>query len=100
MAINNRYIEEIANQQPLTDIEEQELAARIKIGDASALEKLTKANLKFVVSLAHQYKNRGLSEDDLISEGNIGMMYAAQKFDGTRGIRFVKFAATYGRSNK
>ena len=97
MAINNRYIEEIANQQPLTDIEEQELAARIKIGDASALEKLTKANLKFVVSLAHQYKNRGLNEDDLISEGNIGMMYAAQKFDGTRGIRFVKFAATYIR---
>ena len=90
MAINNRYIEEIANQQPLTDIEEQELAARIKIGDASALEKLTKANL-------NQYKNRGLSEDDLISEGNIGMMYAAQKFDGTRGIRFVKFAATYIR---
>lgn len=84
MATNSKYIEEIANQQLLTDAEERELAAKIKIGDAKALEKLTKANLKFVVSLAHQYRNRGLGEDDLISEGNIGMMHAAQKFDGTK----------------
>ena len=97
MATNSKYIEEIANQQLLTDAEERELAAKIKIGDAKALEKLTKANLKFVVSLAHQYRNRGLGEDDLISEGNIGMMHAAQKFDGTKGTRFVKFAATYIR---
>ena len=89
MAINSKYIEEIANQQLLTDAEERELAAKIKIGDAKALEKLTKANLKFVVSLAPQYRNRGLGEDDLISEGNIGMMHAAQKFDGTKGTRFV-----------
>ena len=97
MATNSKYIEEIANQQLLTDAEERELAAKIKIGDAKALEELTKANLKFVVSLAHQYRNRGLGEDDLISEGNIGMMHAAQKFDGTKGTRFVKFAATYIR---
>ena len=97
MATNSKYMEEIANQQLLTDAEERELAAKIKIGDAKALEKLTKANLKFVVSLAHQYRNRGLGEDDLISEGNIGMMHAAQKFDGTKGTRFVTFAATYIR---
>ena len=88
MATNSKYMEEIANQQLLTDAEERELAAKIKIGDAKALEKLTKAN---------QYRNRGLGEDDLISEGNIGMMHAAQKFDGTKGTRFVKFAATYIR---
>ena len=65
MATNDKYIEEIANQQLLSDAEERELAAKIKIGDAKALEELTKANLKFVVSLAHQYKNHGLDEDDL-----------------------------------
>ena len=80
MTSNEKYIEDIANEQLLSDKEEQELAEKIKVGDARALEKLTKANLKFVVSLAHQYRNRGLGEDDLISEGNIGMMYAAQKF--------------------
>lgn len=97
MAANEKYIEEIANERILTDKEEAELAERIKIGDAKALEQLTKANLKFVVSLAHQYKNRGIDEDDLISEGNIGMMYAAQKFDATKGTRFVSFAAIYIR---
>ena len=76
MTSNEKYIEDIANEQLLSDKEEQELAEKIKVGDARALEKLTKANLKFVVSLAHQYRNRGLGEDDLISEGNIGMMYA------------------------
>ena len=98
MISNEKYIEEIASGQPLSDEEERTLADKIKIGDASALEKLTKANLKYVVSLAHQYRNRGLGEDDLISEGNIGMMYAAQKFDGSRGIRFVVFAAPYIRN--
>lgn len=97
MATNEKYIKDIANEQLLSDKEEQELAKQIRIGDAKALEKLTKSNLKFVVSIAHQYKNRGLGEDDLISEGNIGMMYAAQKFDGTKGTRFVKFAAPYIR---
>lgn len=97
MATNEKYIKDIANEQLLSDKDEQDLAKQIKIGDAKALEKLTKSNLKFVVSIAHQYKNRGLGEDDLISEGNIGMMYAAQKFDGTKGTRFVKFAAPYIR---
>ena len=97
MTSNEKYIEEIAHEQLLSDKEEQEVAEKIKIGDAMALEKLTKANLKFVVSLAHQYRNRGLGEDDLISEGNIGMMYAAQRFDGNKGVRFVVFAAPYIR---
>ena len=97
MTSNEKYIEEIVHEQLLSDKEEQELAEQIKIGDAMALEKLTKANLKFVVSLAHQYRNRGLGEDDLISEGNIGMMYAAQRFDGKKGVRFVVFAAPYIR---
>ncbi|MBF1630631.1 MAG: RNA polymerase subunit sigma, partial [Prevotella sp.] len=95
MSVNDKYIEEIIQEQLLTDKEEQLLASKIKLGDAKALEKLTKANLKFVVSLAHQYRNQGLGEDDLVSEGNIGMMHAAQKFDGTKGVRFVTYAAPY-----
>lgn len=95
MSVNEKYIEEIVQEQLLSNEEEQALAAKIKLGDAQALEKLTKANLKFVVSLAHHYKNQGLGEDDLVSEGNIGMMHAAQKFDGTKGIRFVSYAAPY-----
>lgn len=97
MSVNEKYIEEIVQEQLLSNEEEQALAAKIKLGDAKALEKLTKANLKFVVSLAHHYKNQGLGEDDLVSEGNIGMMHAAQKFDGTKGGRFVSYAAPYIR---
>ena len=97
MSVNEKYIEEIVQEQLLSNEEEQALAAKIKLGDAKALERLTKANLKFVVSLAHHYKNQGLGEDDLVSEGNIGMMHAAQKFDGTKGIRFVSYAAPYIR---
>lgn len=97
MSVNEKYIEEIVQEQLLSNEEEQALAAKIKLGDAKALEKLTKANLKFVVSLAHHYKNQGLGEDDLVSEGNIGMIHAAQKFDGTKGIRFVSYAAPYIR---
>lgn len=97
MAVNEKYIGDIIGEDLLSDEEEVQLSNRIKIGDAKALEKLTKANLTFVVSIAHQYKEQGLDEDDLISEGNIGMMYAAQKFDGSKGIRFVKFAAPYIR---
>lgn len=98
MTLNEKYFKEIIKEQPLSDEEERTLAAKIKIGDAKALEKLTKSNLKFVISLAHQYRNRGVEEDDLVSEGNIGMMHAAQKFDGTKGIRFVIFAAPYIRA--
>ena len=71
MTLNEKYFKEIIKEQPLSDEEERTLAAKIKIGDAKALEKLTKSNLKFVISLAHQYRNRGVEEDDLISEGNI-----------------------------
>ena len=94
MIANEKYIEEIAGGQPLSDVEERTLAERIKVGDAHALEKLTKANLKYVVSLAHQYRNRGLGEDDLISEGNIGMMHAAQRFDRGKGCTFRRFRRT------
>ena len=97
MATNSKYMEEIANQQLFTDAEERELAAKIKIGDAKALEKLTKANLKFVVSLAHQYRNRGLGEDDLISEGNIGMMHAAQKVHDSSSLLLPTYARPWKR---
>ena len=97
MAMNEQYIDSIAQEQLLSDEAERQLAERIKVGDARALEKLTKANLRFVVSLANQYRGRGLSEDDLVSEGNIALMHAAAKFDGTRGTRFVVFAAPFIR---
>lgn len=93
MAINEQYIDNIAQEQLLSDEEERQLADRIKVGDARALEQLTKANLRFVVSLAHHYRGHGLDEDDLVSEGNIALMHAAAQFDGSRGLRFVVFAA-------
>lgn len=97
MAMNEQYINSIAEEQPLSDAEERQLAKRIEVGDAEALEKLTKHNLKYVLSIAHQYRGRGVAEDDLVSEGNIALMHAAAKFDGTRGVRFVVFAAPYIR---
>ena len=97
MAMNEQYIDSIAQERLLSDDEEEKLAARIKVGDALALEKLTKANLRFVVSMANQYRGRGVGEDDLVSEGNIALMHAAKKFDATRGVRFVLFAAPYIR---
>ena len=97
MAINEQYIDNIAQEQLLSDEEERQLADRIKVGDARALEQLTKANLRFVVSLAHHYRGHGLDEDDLVSEGNIALMHAAAQFDGSRGLRFVVFAAPFIR---
>ena len=97
MAINEQYIDNIAQEQLLSDEEERQLADRIKVGDARALEQLTKANLRFVVSLAHHYRGHGLDEDDLVSEGNIALMHAAAQFDGSRGVRFVVFAAPFIR---
>ncbi len=93
----NTYLNEIGQQKLLSDEEERELAQRIQIGDSRAIEKLTSANLTFVVSLANQYKGRGLAAEDLISEGNIGMLHAATKFAGSKGKRFVTFAAPYIR---
>lgn len=97
MAINEQYIDNIAQEQLLSDEEERQLADRIKVGDARALEQLTKANLRFVVSLAHHYRGHGLDEDDLVSGGNIALMHAAAQFDGSRGLRFVVFAAPFIR---
>jgi RNA polymerase primary sigma factor len=93
----NAYMKEIGDNKLLSDKEEAELAQRIQEGDSKAMDKLLKANLTFVVSLANQYKNRGLYIEDLISEGNIGMLKAAGKFRPEGHKRFVTFAAPYIR---
>lgn len=87
-----RYLQEIGREELLTAEEEVELARKIKNGDNKALEKLTKANLRFVVSVAKQYRNHGLSLQDLVNEGNIGLIKAAEKYDETRGIKFISYA--------
>lgn len=93
----NAYMKEIGDNKLLSDKEEAELAQRIQEGDSKAMDKLLKANLTFVVSLANQYKGRGLAIEDLISEGNIGMLKAAGKFRPDEHKRFVTFAAPYIR---
>ncbi len=93
----NIYLDEIGKESLLTIEEEQKLSARIQKGDERALNKLIEANLRFVVVIARQYQGQGLSMDDLISEGNIGMIKAARKFDGSRGLRFVNYAVVFIR---
>lgn len=93
----NTYLNEIGHERKLTDQEEKDLAERIKMGDSRAIDKLTSANLTFVVSVANHYKGRGVDIEDLISEGNIGMLRAALKFDANMDKRFVTFAAPYIR---
>lgn len=93
----NKYLDEIGRGDLLTDEQERELALRIKAGDAKALNKLVETNLRFVVKIASQYRNQGVDFEDLISEGNIGLMKAAAKFDATKGLRFVNFAVVYIR---
>lgn len=93
----NRYLDEIGRSELLSDAQEQELSLRIQAGDQRALNKLVSANLRFVVKIATQYRGRGVELDDLISEGNIGLMKAAAKFDASRGVRFVNFAVVYIR---
>lgn len=93
----NRYLDEIGKEQLLTDEQERELSKRILGGDAKALSRLVEANLKFVVSIARQYKGRGMAMEDLVSEGNIGLMKAAAKYDATKGVRFVNYAVVYVR---
>lgn len=88
----DKYLQEIGHEELISAEEEVELARRIKTGDRKALEKLTKANLRFVVSVAKQYQNQGLSLPDLINEGNIGLLKAAEKFDETRGFKFISYA--------
>lgn len=95
----DKYLQEIGREELISVGEEVELARRIKQGDKAAFDKLTKANLRFVVSVAKQYQNQGLSLPDLINEGNLGLMRAAQKFDETRGFKFISYAVWWIRQS-
>ena len=95
----DKYLQEIGKEEMISVEEEVELAQRIRKGDAKALERLTKANLRFVVSVAKQYQNQGLSLPDLINEGNMGLIKAAEKFDETRGFKFISYAVWWIRQS-
>lgn len=92
-----KYLHDIGKEELITPEEEVDLARKIKMGDQEALEKLTKANLRFVVSVAKQYQHQGLSLPDLINEGNLGLIKAAQKFDETKGFKFISYAVWWIR---
>ena len=94
-----KYLQEIGKEEMISAEEEAELAQRIRKGDQEALERLTRANLRFVVSVAKQYQNQGLSLSDLINEGNLGLLKAAERFDETRGFKFISYAVWWIRQS-
>ena len=94
-----KYLQEIGKEEMISAEQEAELAQRIRKGDQEALERLTRANLRFVVSVAKQYQNQGLSLPDLINEGNLGLLKAAERFDETRGFKFISYAVWWIRQS-
>ena len=95
----DKYLQEVGREPLITSDQEVELARRIRTGDMAALEKLTRANLRFVISVAKQYQNQGLPLQDLINEGNLGLIRAAEKFDETRGFKFISYAVWWIRQS-
>ena len=93
----NKYLDEINRESLLNEDEERELSARVLRGDSRAMNRLVEANLRFVVAIARQYQGKGLSMEDMVSEGNIGLMKAASRYDATRGLRFVNYAVVHIR---